>query len=198
MVTRNKTSIGKAARKLGSGFGEARRRDGRASSPKIHLVERASPRPPRRSPGADEARPAGTGALTIGEAAALSGVSAKMIRYYESIGLLRPALRTAANYRVYDEEAMRRLRFIGRARELGFSIREIERLIGLWLDPSHRSAEVKALALRHVEELGERIATLQKLKSALEHLAGRCHGDERPDCPILDDLAGSPTRSRRG
>ena len=129
-------------------------------------------------------------ALTIGEAAARSGVSAKMIRYYESIGLLRPARRTAGNYRIYEDEALRRLRFIGRARELGFSIREIERLIGLWLDPRHRSAEVKAVALRHVEELAERIATLQRLKGALEHLARQCHGDERPDCPILDDLAG--------
>lgn len=196
MVTKQSLGIGKGAGSRRSSFGEARRRDGRTSPPKIRLVERASPRPLRRSLDADEAGPASLGALTIGEAAARSGVSAKMIRYYESIGLLRPAQRTAANYRVYDEEAMRRLRFIGRARELGFSIREIERLIGLWLDPSHRSAEVKALALHHVEELGERIAILQKLKSALEHLAGRCHGDERPDCPILDDLAGPP-RSRK-
>jgi Cu(I)-responsive transcriptional regulator len=198
MVTRDKTSIGEATRKLASGFGEARRSHGRASPPKIHVAERGALGPLRRQPRSDDTRPVGTGALTIGEAAARSGVSAKMIRYYESIGLLRPPLRTAANYRTYDEEAMRRLHFIGRARELGFSIREIERLIGLWLDPSHRSAEVKALALRHVEELGERIAVMQKLKSALEHLAGRCHGDERPDCPILDDLAGSPPRSRRG
>jgi Cu(I)-responsive transcriptional regulator len=134
--------------------------------------------------------------LTIGEAAARSGVSAKMIRYYESIGLLRPAHRTAGNYRIYDGEALQRLRFIGRARELGFSIREIERLIGLWLDPGHKSAEVKAVALRHVEELGQRIAALQDLKGALERLASRCHGDERPDCPILDDLSGAGPRSR--
>jgi Cu(I)-responsive transcriptional regulator len=115
-----------------------------------------------------------------------------MISYYESIGLVRPARRSAGNYRVYEREALQRLSFIGRARELGFSIREIERLIGLWLDPTHKSAEVKAVALRHVEELGERIAMLQRLKAALEHLAARCHGDERPDCPILDDLAGAP------
>jgi Cu(I)-responsive transcriptional regulator len=114
-----------------------------------------------------------------------------MIRYYESIGLLRPAHRSAGNYRIYDDGALQRLRFIGRARELGFSLREIEHLLGLWLDPSHKSAEVKAVALRHVAELGERIAMLQRLKDALEHLAARCHGDERPDCPILDDLAGA-------
>jgi Cu(I)-responsive transcriptional regulator len=136
-------------------------------------------------------RPAAGGALTIGEAAARSGVSAKMIRYYESIGLLRPAHRSVGNYRIYDDLALQRLRFIGRARELGFSLREIEHLLGLWLDPSHKSAEVKAVALRHVAELGERIAMLQRLKDALEHLAARCHGDERPECPILDDLAGA-------
>jgi MerR family copper efflux transcriptional regulator len=129
--------------------------------------------------------------MTIGEAAAACGVSAKMIRYYERIGLLRQPHRTAGNYRIYDAPALQSLRFIGRARELGFPIREIERLIGLWLDPRHTSAEVKAVALRHVEELGERIAMLQRLKRALEQLSLRCHGDERPDCPILDDLAGA-------
>jgi Cu(I)-responsive transcriptional regulator len=197
MVTKQSIGIGEGNGSRRSSFGEIGRRDAGVTLPKVHSAERTAMRPSRRAPGADNARLSGIGALTIGEAAALSGVSAKMIRYYESIGLLRPALRTAANYRTYDEEGIRSLLFIGRARELGFSIREIERLIGLWLDPSHRSAEVKALALRHVEELGERIATLQSLKSALEHLAARCHGDERPDCPILDDLAGSP-RARRG
>jgi MerR family copper efflux transcriptional regulator len=172
---------GRTTGTLGSAFGEVRRREGGAARRSLERPREAAP----------------TGALTIGEAAARSGVSAKMIRYYESIGLLPPPLRTAGNYRVYDDEAVRRLRFIGRARELGFSLREIEHLIGLWLDPSHRSAEVKEVALRHVEELALRIATLQRLKGALEHLAGRCHGDERPDCPILDDLAGATPALRR-
>jgi Cu(I)-responsive transcriptional regulator len=181
---------------LGSAFGEARRRERGFHARADDRAERA---PARRSPQSaqETERHAPTGALTIGEAAARSGVSAKMIRYYESIGLLPPPMRTTGNYRVYEDEALRCLRFIGRARELGFSLREVERLLGLWLDPSHRSAEVKEVALRHVEELALRIATLQKLKGALEHLAGRCHGDERPDCPILDDLAGATPALRR-
>ena len=181
---------GRGGAALRSAFGEARLDKGGANARARGIAGQGASRqvdaPPTRS-----ARSAAGRALTIGEAAARSGVSAKMIRYYESIGLLRPPLRTAGNYRVYEDQALQRLRFIGRARELGFSIREIERLIGLWLDPRHQSAEVKAVAQRHVEELGERIATLQKLKAALEHLAARCHGDERPDCPILDDLAGA-------
>jgi MerR family copper efflux transcriptional regulator len=194
MDTRHGTTNGRGAGTLGSVFGEARRRDARANDDVAPRAGARSSHQPKSGKGAGSAR---GGALTIGEAAAQSGVSAKMIRYYESIGLLRPAHRTAANYRIYEDEALQRLRFIGRARELGFSIREIERLIGLWLDPGHQSAEVKAVALRHVEELGERIATLQSLKKALEHLAARCHGDDRPDCPILDDLSGAMATSRR-
>jgi MerR family transcriptional regulator, copper efflux regulator len=193
MDTRHSTSTDKGARTLGSAFGEARRsRAGaRPAEDDADIARRASARRQGQAISGEAARSARGGSLTIGEAAARSGVSAKMIRYYESIGLLRPPLRTSGNYRIYEDEALRRLRFIGRARELGFSIREIDHLLGLWLDPRHKSAEVKAVALRHVEELAERIAVLQRLKGALEHLAQRCHGDERPDCPILDDLAGS-------
>ena len=128
--------------------------------------------------------------LTIGEAAAAAGVSAKMIRHYERIGLLPPPLRTAANYRTYDGQAVRTLRFIARARSLGFSLEEIGRLLALWRDPHRASAEVKALAQRHADALAEQIRQMSEMKSALEALTRRCHGDGDPACPILDDLAG--------
>lgn len=130
------------------------------------------------------------GLHSIGEAAALSGISAKMIRHYESIGLVPEAARTAAGYRLYGDGDVHRLRFIHRARSLGFSIRQIEVLLALWSDRSRASAEVKALALEHAAELGERIAEMQAMQRTLEDLARRCHGDQRPDCPILDDLGG--------
>ncbi|MEI9987017.1 MAG: Cu(I)-responsive transcriptional regulator [Aliidongia sp.] len=126
----------------------------------------------------------------IGEAAAESGVSAKMIRYYESIGLVAPALRTAANYRCYDDTAIQSLRFVASGRLLGFSLEEIGRLLSLWRDRERASAEVKRIALDHIAELDRRIRSLAEMKQALEDLASACHGDDRPDCPIMDRLAG--------
>jgi len=128
--------------------------------------------------------------LTIGEASAASGVSAKMIRYYESIGLVRPATRTESNYRTYDGKAVETLRFVARARHLGFSMMEIGRLLALWQDRARASADVKALAVKHIDELEQRIAALTAMKATLEHLALRCHGDDRPDCPIIEGIAG--------
>lgn len=126
----------------------------------------------------------------IGEAARLSGVSAKMLRHYESIGLIPQAARTLAGYRLYSDADIHRLRFIRRARSLGFAMKQIERLLELWSDRSRASAEVKRLARQHADELGARIEEMQAMKRTLEDLARRCHGDQRPDCPILDDLSG--------
>lgn len=131
------------------------------------------------------------GLHNIGEAAALGGVSAKMIRHYESIGLIPPAARTFAGYRLYDDADVHRLRFIARARRLGFGIDDIRGLLALWQDRGRASAEVKRLALEHAEELARKIRDLQAMQRTLEDLAARCHGDDRPDCPILDDLAGA-------
>nr|WP_246505682.1 MerR family DNA-binding protein [Coralloluteibacterium stylophorae] len=113
-----------------------------------------------------------------------------MIRHYEGIGLIPAAARTAAGYRLYGEGDLHRLRFIRRARALGFSMKQIEVLLGLWSDDARSSAEVKRLATRHAEELGVRIAEMQAMQRTLQDLARRCHGDARPDCPILDDLSG--------
>jgi Cu(I)-responsive transcriptional regulator len=112
-----------------------------------------------------------------------------MIRHYESIGHLPKASRTSANYRVYGANDVHTLRFIRRARKLGFSIDEIRELVGLWKNKSRSSAAVKKIARTHVEELKQKVAELQGMVSTLEHLAHHCHGDHRPDCPILDDLA---------
>ena len=127
--------------------------------------------------------------MNIGEAAARSGVTAKMIRYYESIGLIGTATRTASGYRAYGETDVHRLRFIRRARDLGFSMEKIETLLGLWGNKDRSSANVKALAQAHVEELRQQIGELQAVLSTLEHLVEHCHGDDRPECPILDDLS---------
>ena len=127
--------------------------------------------------------------MNIGRAAALSGVSAKMIRYYESVGLVRPADRTVANYRAFSERDLNELRFIRRARTLGFSVEEIAQLLQLWRDRDRPSREVKAIAQRHVADLDARIAEMQAMADSIRHLAGACAGDERPDCPILRDLA---------
>lgn len=127
--------------------------------------------------------------MNIGEAAAASGVSAKMIRHYESIGLIRAPLRTEGNYRVYNTEDVHVLHFIKRARTLGFSIEKTAMLLGLWQDRSRASSDVKKLALAHTAELEERILELQEMVSTLKHLAECCSGDDRPDCPILNDLA---------
>lgn len=131
----------------------------------------------------------GQGLHNIGEAAALSGISAKMIRHYESIGLIPPASRTFANYRLYSDADLHRLRFIKRSRTLGFSMKQIEQLLGLWSDPGRSSAEVKRLALAHAAELAARIREMQAMQRSLDTLARHCHGDQRPECPILDDLA---------
>jgi Cu(I)-responsive transcriptional regulator len=130
--------------------------------------------------------------LNIGQAARASGVTPKMIRHYESLGLLPAVPRTESGYRQYDEPALHSLRFIRRARELGFALDEIARLLALWADRGRASAEVRALATRHVADLQRRIERMQAMQRTLEHLVHACHGDERPDCPILDDLASGP------
>jgi Cu(I)-responsive transcriptional regulator len=127
--------------------------------------------------------------MNIGEAAKASGVNAKLIRYYESIGLIPEAGRTASGYRVYSRNDVNVLRFIKRARTLGFSIERIQLLVGLWQDRSRSSAEVKRVALDHVAELEAKIAELRAMSDTLKELAHACHGDDRPDCPILRDLA---------
>lgn len=131
------------------------------------------------------------GFFNIGEASEASGVSAKMIRHYESIGLIPPADRTFANYRIYTQSEVHTLQFIRRARKLGFSMVQIKTLLGLWQDRRRTSAEVKRLALEHVRDLDEKIREMEAMKRTLASLAHHCHGDERPDCPILEDLAGS-------
>jgi MerR family transcriptional regulator, copper efflux regulator len=133
--------------------------------------------------------------MTIGQAAKSSAVSAKMIRHYESIGLLPKAQRTKAGYRLYDENDVHTLRFIQRARSLGFPLETIRTLLALWRNRRRSSAQVKDLALKHVADLDRKIAEMQAMVRTLKHLAHNCHGDERPDCPILDDLAFSSQRS---
>ena len=113
-----------------------------------------------------------------------------MIRYYESIGLIRPAGRSDGNYRTYDANCIQTLRFIARARALGFSMQEIARLLALWQAPGRSSGEVKAMALLHIKELDGKIRALQQMRAALQTLTDDCHGDDRPECPIIDDLAG--------
>ena len=125
----------------------------------------------------------------IGQAAKASGVSAKMIRHYEAIGLIGAALRTEAGYRVYNERDVQVLQFIHRSRELGFSLDQIKTLLALWQDKQRASKDVRAMARQHIAELDRKIADLQAMRRTLETLATKCHGDERPDCPILDDLS---------
>jgi len=127
--------------------------------------------------------------MTIGEAAQRSGVSAKMLRHYESLGLLPAIARSESGYRLYSDKDVHTLRFIRRARDLGFSIAEITELLKLWQNRRRSSAEVKRIALAHVADLERRLAEMQAMKRSLEELASCCHGDERPDCPILDGLA---------
>ena len=128
-------------------------------------------------------------ALNIGAAADASGVSAKMIRYYESVGLIPEVARSDAGYRVYRASDIHTLRFIRRARDLGFSVKDIAQLLTLWQDRERASADVKALALTHVEALHTKISELEAMAKTLQHLAQHCQGNTRPDCPILDDLA---------
>ena len=128
--------------------------------------------------------------LNIGEAARASGVSPKMIRHYEESGFIPKPGRTAAGYRVYRDSDVHVLRFVRRARDLGFSMRQIKELLGLWNNRRRASADVKRLVQRHVGDLDGRIAEMQAMRRTLVALAEHCHGDHRPDCPILEDLAG--------
>jgi MerR family transcriptional regulator, copper efflux regulator len=127
--------------------------------------------------------------MNIGEAARRAGINAKRVRHYETIGLLPKAARSNANYRSYSETDVHTLRFIRQARDLGFAIEDIRALLGLWRNRRRPSREVKKLVERHAAELRTRIVDLEAILGSLEHLAHHCHGDERPDCPILDDLA---------
>ena len=129
------------------------------------------------------------GLANISEAAKRSSVSAKMIRHYEDIGLMPKVGRTMAGYRIYRDADIHILRFIRRSRDLGFTTREIGTLLGLWNNRKRASADVKKLALKHIADLDARIAEMQGMRQALTRLADCCHGDQRPDCPILDDLA---------
>ncbi len=134
---------------------------------------------------------AGTGpAVNIGEAARRSGVSAKMLRHYESLGLLGAVTRTDSGYRQYTPADVHTLRFIKRSRDLGFSMAEIAELVNLWQNRSRASASVKRIAQKHMDELNARIAAMQAMQRSLQDLLHHCHGDARPNCPILDDLAG--------
>ena len=129
--------------------------------------------------------------MKIGEASIASGVSQRMIRHYEKIGLVPAASRRDSGYRDYDERDVHTLRFIGRARDLGFPIEEIRTLLGLWNDRHRSSADVKQLALSRAAELKRKAKELDEMRRSLEHLAARCHGDDRPDCPILGGLEGA-------
>ncbi|SDF40614.1 MULTISPECIES: Cu(I)-responsive transcriptional regulator [unclassified Duganella] len=127
--------------------------------------------------------------MNIGEAAKASGVSAKMIRYYESIALIPPGRRSDAGYRIYADNDLHTLRFVKRARLLGFSLEQIRELLSLWQNKARASADVKRIATGHVAELNQRIAELTEMRDTLQTLASCCHGDHRPDCPILQSLA---------
>lgn len=127
--------------------------------------------------------------MNIGEAAKVSGVNSKLIRHYESLGIIPKASRTDSGYRIYTEADVHILAFVKRARGLGFSMKEIKKLVGLWKNKSRASSEVKALALAHLKELENKIAELEAMAKTLRHLAKCCHGDSRPDCPILEGLS---------
>ena len=127
--------------------------------------------------------------VTIGKASILTGVSAKMIRYYEEIGVLKEASRTDAGYRLYNQAQLQQLGFIRRARNLGFSMTEIQSLLKFWLDTDRESRDVKQLALSHLQEINEKILELEQMKEVLQKLADKCDGNDTSDCPILEDLA---------
>lgn len=130
--------------------------------------------------------------MNIGKAAEVSGVNAKLIRHYESIGIIPKASRSDAGYRVYSEADLHILSFVKRARALGFSMKEIKKLVSLWRNKSRASVDVKSLALAHVVEMEQKIVELQEMVKTLKHLAKNCHGDHRPDCPIINNLASTP------
>ncbi|MDR9836754.1 Cu(I)-responsive transcriptional regulator [Herbaspirillum huttiense] len=127
--------------------------------------------------------------MNIGEAASASGVSAKMVRHYEGIGLLLPASRTDSGYRQYGDKDVQRLRFIRHSRDLGFSLEQIGQLLDLWQDRERSSRQVKTLAQAHIAELDKKLKELQEMRATLEHLVHGCNGDDRPDCPIIESLA---------
>jgi len=127
--------------------------------------------------------------VNIGEAAKISGVNARLIRHYESIGIIPRASRSDSGYRVYSGSDVHILTFVKRARGLGFSMKEIKKLIGLWRNKNRTSSEIKALTLTHLTELEKKIVDLQRITKTLRHLAKRCHGDNRPECPILEELS---------
>lgn len=133
--------------------------------------------------------------MQIGTVARKSGIPPKTIRYYESVGLIGQAPRTAGGYRAYGEHDVQTLRFIQRARSLGFSVADVGDLLALWRDKSRHSAQVKSVAARHVAEIDRKIAELRGMRDTLVDLIERCHGDHRPDCPILADLAGAEDRA---
>lgn len=126
--------------------------------------------------------------MNIGEAARQTGISAKMIRYYEDTGLIKPVHRSDSGYRQYAEKDLHALRFIRRSRDLGFSIAQIEDLLALWNDQGRASADVKQITQQHIEALQHKIQQLQAMVDTLQHLNRHCSGDQRPDCPILEDL----------
>jgi len=132
--------------------------------------------------------------LNIGEAARASGVSAKMIRHYEAINLISAPKRTYSGYRTYSEQDVHALRFVHQARRLGFSIKQIGELLGLWQNQQRPSSKVKSLALEHIAELDQKISEMVAMKATLAHLADHCNGDDRPECPILEGLAAEPVR----
>ena len=127
--------------------------------------------------------------MNIGEAASASGVSAKMIRHYEGVGLLPPVNRTVSGYRQYGDKEVSTLRFIRHSRDLGFSLEQIGELLDLWQNRKRSSRQVKALAQAHIAELDAKLKELQEVRSTLEHLVHCCNGDDRPDCPIIESLA---------
>ena len=136
--------------------------------------------------------------MNIGEAARLSGVSAKMVRHYESLGLLPQVQRSDSGYRQYSDAEVHTLRFIKRSRELGFSMAEIAELVSLWQNRRRASQSVRRIAQKHAAELAQRITAMQAMQHTLAHLIDCCHGDERPNCPILDELAGATALSASG
>jgi MerR family gold-responsive transcriptional activator of gol and ges genes len=136
--------------------------------------------------------------MNIGETAKASGVSAKMIRYYESIGLIPAVGRTASGYRVYSATDVQMLRFIRRSRDLGFPVEKIEELLALWRDRSRHSADVKRLALEQIDGLQQKITEMQTMVDSLQHLADACCGDHRPDCPILADFGNATPQANPG
>jgi MerR family transcriptional regulator, copper efflux regulator len=135
--------------------------------------------------------------MNIGQAAAVSGVPPKTIRYYEGIGLIRPAARTDSGYRVYGETDVAVLRFVKRARSLGFSVEEVAALLALWRDKHRAAAEVQAIARERIRQIDGKIRQLQTLARALRDLSARCEGGDQPDCPVLDELAGDRTGDKR-